>query len=134
MTDKEFKRLSRAQLIDIIYQLQIKQEELIQENQRLKEALEDKRTHLRQAGNIAEASLAIHNVMQAAQAAASQYLEEIRAMHAEAKEEDLHNGEKGLVPPDTKAADAPEKAPKEKTPISYDISLEAILKEFGRNP
>ena len=86
MTDKEFKRLSRSQLIDIMYQLQLKQEELIKENQNLKEALEDKRTHLRQAGNIAEASLAIHNVMQAAQDAASQYLEEIRTIKAETAE------------------------------------------------
>ena len=29
MTDKEFKKLSRSQLIDIIYQFQLKQEELI---------------------------------------------------------------------------------------------------------
>ena len=134
MTDKEFKRLSRSQLIDIIYQLQIKHEELIQENQNLKEALEDKRTHLRQAGNIAEASLAIHNVMQAAQDAASQYLEEIRAMHAETKEKFLRNGGERLTALDTKAASAPAAAPKEKDPVSYDISLDAILKEFGRNP
>ena len=33
MTDKEFKRLSRSQLIDIIYLLQLKQEELTAENE-----------------------------------------------------------------------------------------------------
>ena len=33
MTDKEFKRLSRPQLIEIIYQLQLKLEELTQEAQ-----------------------------------------------------------------------------------------------------
>ena len=32
MTDKEFKRLSRSQLIEIIYQFQIKEEELTKEN------------------------------------------------------------------------------------------------------
>ena len=32
MTNKEFKRLSRAQLIDIIYEFQLKQEELTAEN------------------------------------------------------------------------------------------------------
>ena len=35
MTDKEFKRLSRSQLIDIIYQFQLKQEELTVENEKL---------------------------------------------------------------------------------------------------
>ena len=83
MTDKEFKRLSRSQLIDIIYQLQLKQKELENENQKLKEDLANKRIRIRQAGNIAEASLAIHNVMEAAQDAATQYLEEIRNMRNE---------------------------------------------------
>ena len=87
MTDKEFKRLSRPQLIEIIYQFQIKEEELTQENQTLKAALEDKRLRITQAGNIAEAALEVNNVMQAAQNAAQQYLNEIQAMYAETDEE-----------------------------------------------
>lgn len=86
MTDKEFKRLNRSQLIEIIYQFQLKVEELTQENQALKAALEDKRLRIAQAGNIAEAALAVNNVMQSAQNAAQQYLDEIRALHAEAEE------------------------------------------------
>lgn len=83
MTDKEFKRLSRSQLIDIIYQLQLKQEELIAENEKLTEALTNKRLLVSEAGNIAEAALEIHGVMQTAQDAAAHYLEEmeIRANH-----------------------------------------------------
>ena len=77
MTDKEFKRLSRSQLIDIIYQLQLKQDELITENEKLSKALDDKRLRVEKTGNIAEAALEIHNVMQAAQNAATHYLEEI---------------------------------------------------------
>ena len=57
MTDKEFKRLNRAQLIDIIYQLQIKLDELSKENQRLTAELVDKRLRIGQAGNIAAAAL-----------------------------------------------------------------------------
>jgi hypothetical protein len=78
MTDKEFKRLSRSQLIEIIYQLQLKQEELTAENDKLSKALEDKRILVSEAGNLAEAALAIHHVMQTAQDAAAHYLEEIR--------------------------------------------------------
>ena len=77
MTDKEFKRLSRSQLIDIIYQLQLKQEELIADNERLSKALDDKRLRIKKVGNIAEAALVLHNVMQSAQDAADSYLEEI---------------------------------------------------------
>ena len=71
MTDKEFKRLSRSQLIDIIYQLQLKQNKLTADNEKLSKALADKRLRVSKAGNIAEAALEIHNVMQVAQDAAT---------------------------------------------------------------
>ena len=87
MTDKEFKRLSRSQLIDVIYQLQLKQEELAEENQKLKDALADKRLRISHAGSIAQAVLEINDCYQAAQNAANQYLEEIRAMREDTKEE-----------------------------------------------
>lgn len=86
MTDKEFKRLSRSQLIEIIYQLQLKIEDMDRENRELKDALEDKRLRIAQAGNIAEAALEINNVMQSVQAAAYQYLEEIRIRKMETEE------------------------------------------------
>ncbi|MBQ5748715.1 MAG: hypothetical protein IIV87_01025, partial [Oscillospiraceae bacterium] len=60
MTDKEFKRLSRAELIEVIYQFQLRQEELIAENKELKQALADKRILVNNSGNIAEAALEIH--------------------------------------------------------------------------
>lgn len=85
MTDREFKRLSRPQLIEIIYQLQLREEELSAENQKLKDQLEDKRIRLEQSGNIAEAVLGIHDVMQTAQDAAQLYVDEIRAMRDETR-------------------------------------------------
>ena len=87
MTDKEFQRLSRAQLIDIIYQFQVEHEKLTAENERLTQALADRRVRVSEAGNLAEAALAIHNVMQSAQDAAALYLEEIRIMREETREE-----------------------------------------------
>ena len=87
MTDKEFKRLNRSQLIEIIYQFQIKVEELTQENQNLSTALEDKRLRITRAGSIAEAALAVNNVMQSAQNAAQQYLDEIQSLYSEIDEE-----------------------------------------------
>ena len=87
MTDKEFKRLSRPQLIDIIYQLQVRLEELEAENQRLETALEDKRLRVYQAVNIADAALEIHNVMRSAQDAALRYMEEAEKIHEKAEME-----------------------------------------------
>lgn len=83
MTDREFKRLSRAELVEIIYQLQLREEELLAENQRLQQELDDKRVRMYQVGNIAEAVLGVNKVMEAAQSAAEQYLEEIRTLRAD---------------------------------------------------
>ena len=127
MTDKEFKKLSRSQLIDIIYQLQVKQKELEDENLKLKEELADKRIRMRQAGNIAEASLAIHNVMQVAQDAASQYLEEIRIMRIETEEKCQRLLEEAQKDPDGFVAQASNHR------SASDAALEAIMKEFGEN-
>ena len=126
MTDREFKRLSRSQLIDIIYQLLLKQEELKAENEKLSKALSDKRLRVDKAGNIAEAALEIHNVMQSAQAAAAQYLEEIRIMREETEAECQRLIARARREADTILVQAKKDDP------SYDSVLEAIMKEFGK--
>ena len=83
MTDREFKRLNRAQLIDIIYELQLKIEALTEDRKKLETALVDKRLRISQAGSIAEAALEINNCLASAQKAADQYLAEIKALRAE---------------------------------------------------
>lgn len=83
MTDKEFKRLNRAQLIEIIYKLQVELDELIKQNQSLENALEDKRLRINNAGNLAEAALEINNCFISAQNAAEQYLNEIKEIKEE---------------------------------------------------
>ena len=87
MTDKEFKKLNRAQLIDIIYQLQLQIDVLTEQNHSLEKALEDKRLRISNAGNIAEAALKINDCFQSAQNAAEQYLNEIKEMREEAMAE-----------------------------------------------
>ena len=87
LTDKEFKRLTRAQLIDIIYQFQLQVDELTAQVQNLENALEDKRLRIEKAGNLAEAALEINNCFRSAQNAADQYLTEIQALRAETEAE-----------------------------------------------
>lgn len=125
MTDKEFKRLSRSQLIDIIYQLQLKQEKLTTENEKLSNALADKRLRVSKAGNIAEAALEIHNVMQTAQDAAEHYLEEIRMMRDETEEKCRRLLEKAQKEADDIVAQAKKNYP------SHNSQLEEIMKEYG---
>ena len=144
MTDKEFKRLSRSQLIEIIYQLQLKQDELIAEKEALTKELDDRRLRLGKAGNIAEAALEIHNVMQAAQDAAAHYLEEIQ-LSAD------HEYQQILKEANDQAASIMEKAQQEAAAIiekaqqeaaeivaqaqkerpNFDYAVEVILREFG---
>lgn len=79
MTDKEFRKLNRAELIEIIYQLQLKQNELEKTNQQLKEEMDNVNIRISQSGSIAEAALSINGVFEAAQKAADQYLEGVYA-------------------------------------------------------
>lgn len=133
MTDREFKRLSRSQLIDIIYQLQLKQEEITADNEKLTKELADKRLRVNQVGNIAEAALEIHHVMQAAQDAADHYLEEIKIR--------VNNEYQRIIKEaNEKAAAIIEKAQKEAAVIAaqaqkekphLDLVVDAILKEYS---
>ena len=127
MTDKEFKRLSRAQLIEIIYQLQLKNDELTTQNQSLENALADKRLRIRDAGNLAEAALEINDCFRNAQNAAEQYLNEIKAIQKETEAEQQRILAQAQA--EAKAIIASAK----KTQGDYYSEIEAILKEFMQN-
>ena len=126
MTDKEFKRLSRAQLIDIIYRFQLQVDELTEENQNLKRKLADRRLRLNKAGNIARAALEINNCFSSAQKAAEQYLNEIRTI----REETEAKRQKILADAQAKAAAIISDAKKHS---DYDSAIEEILKKHSQN-
>ena len=131
MTDKEFKRLSRSQLIDIIYQLQLKQDELTADNENLSKALADKRLRVSKAGNIADAALEIHNVMQAAQDAAAHYVEEIQIRVDEEYQRILKkaNNKAEAIIEEAKQAASEIVAQAKKENPDYDPVVEANLEE-----
>lgn len=80
MTDKDLRRLSRGELIEIIYQYRMKTDELTAENERLTSQLNERIIKISQSGSIAEAALALSKVFEAAQSAADQYLESVKAL------------------------------------------------------
>ena len=127
MTDKEFKQLNRAQLIEIIYQLQLQVDELTKQNQSLEKALEDKRFRINIAGNIAEAALEINDCFRNAQNAAEQYLNEIKLMREETE------AERQRILAQARAEAEEIIAGAKKTQGDYDIAIEAILKEYGQD-
>ena len=127
MTDKEFKRLSRAELIDIIYQFQLQIDTLTEKNQALEQELADKRLRLSNAGNIAEAALEINDCFRSAQNAAEQYLNEIKAIREETEAERQRILAQAQAEAEAIIASA------KKTHGDYDSVIEAIMKEFGQN-
>ena len=74
MADNELKHMSRADLIEIIYQYQSREQEQAQKIAELTALVEDRRINIENAGSIAEAALSLNHVFAAAQAAADQYI------------------------------------------------------------
>lgn len=83
MTDKEFRHLRRADLIEIIYQLQEDENGLKSQIASLKEQLMAKELKQSEAGSIAEEAMALNQVFEAAQAAADQYVDQVKQMQQE---------------------------------------------------
>ena len=123
MTDKEFRRLTRAQLMEIIYQLQLQVDDLTEQKCELEAALEDKRLRVRKAGNLAEAALEINDCFRSAQNAAEQYLNEIKTI----RDETLAENRRILAQARAKAKAIISEA--KKTQSDNDFANESIMEE-----
>ena len=75
--DKELRKMSRIELIEIIYTFLQKEEELRAQIDDLKGQLEDRQIRTENAGSIADAALQINKIFEAAQSAADQYMESV---------------------------------------------------------
>ena len=78
MTDKELRRLSRRELLQMLLEQTGEVERLQAELDKTRAELNDRAIMLESCGNIAEASLRINRVFEAAQQAAEQYLANVR--------------------------------------------------------
>ena len=115
MTDREFKRLKRADLIEIIYQLQTELEEA-------KKQLEDRNIKMQTAGSIADAAVAINQLMETAQQTADQYVESVKNSVEDAKAEAAKITEEAKA----EAAKITEEAKAEAARITEEAKAEAI--------
>ena len=106
MTDKEFKKLKRSDLISIIYEYQKKQDELMAEIDSIRTELDETRIKLSKAGSIAEAVVGLDRLFETAQQTADDYLAQVKAMldDAEKKAADI------IAEAEKKAADILENA------------------------
>ncbi len=80
MTDKELRRMSRGELLELLI-AQMEENESLRTRLSAAEAqLEDRRIILDHAGSIAEAALSLNKVFEQAEAAAQQYLENVHRL------------------------------------------------------
>lgn len=77
MTEKELRRLGRGDLLNLLLEQSRENQRLREQLQAAQDALADKAICIDQAGSIAEASLQLNGVFQAAERACQQYTENI---------------------------------------------------------
>ena len=80
MTDKDLKKLSRGELLELLIAQMKENEQLKASLEEAQAQLDDRKIIIDKAGTLAEASLQLNGVFQAAEAAAAQYLENIERM------------------------------------------------------
>lgn len=78
--EKDLRHIKRSELLEIIYRYQQNEKTLREENEALKAALADRSIKISNAGSLAQAALMLNGVFEAAQAAADQYLEQVREL------------------------------------------------------
>ena len=79
MTDKELKKLSKADLLSLLLTQSKEMDRLKEELAEVRKQLEDRSILLEKSGSLADASLAIFHVLEDAQKAADLYLENVRS-------------------------------------------------------
>lgn len=79
MTDRDLKRLSRTDLLEMMIALTKENEQLRQQLAETEQRLNDKMIAIEKCGSIAEAALALNGVFEAAEKACAQYVANLQA-------------------------------------------------------
>lgn len=86
MTEKELKKLSRIELLEMLIEQTERNEELERRIAELEEELKNASLEVSEVGTLAEACLKINKVFEAADAAAQQYLDNIKVYDEKKKD------------------------------------------------
>lgn len=86
MTDKELRKLSCSELLELLIDQMKENERLRLKLKKAYRQLHDRKIVMEQAGSIAEAALQLNGVFEAAQAAAEQYLESLEYLSRQQEE------------------------------------------------
>lgn len=83
MTDKELRKLNRSALLEMLVEQSRENDRLRAQVDELQRLLSDRQLKINQAGSIAEASLQLNQVFEAAQADRSKYANRLRQYRTE---------------------------------------------------
>lgn len=83
MKEKELKKMSRADLLELLIEQTEENERLRAKLERATALLDERYIKIQEAGSIAKAALELNKVFEAADAAAQQYLESVRRLAEE---------------------------------------------------
>ena len=86
MTEQELRKMNRSDLVELLLILSRENIQLREELEAANAKLAERTLRMENVGSLAEASLALSGIFETAQAAAEQYLENIRAMEQESRE------------------------------------------------
>lgn len=86
MTNKELRRMSRSELLELLIDQMEENEKLSTELDKVKKQLQERRIIAENCGSIAEAALQLNGIFEAAEAAARQYVESVCSMADERKQ------------------------------------------------
>lgn len=86
MTDRELRKLSRADLLQQLQEQQRENEVLYAQLQQTQKLLEKRQLAIDQSGSLAEAALKLSGIFEAAEAACQQYTDNIRTLSGRQEE------------------------------------------------
>lgn len=134
MTDKELRKLSRGELLEMLLAQSKEVKSLQQQLDEAAENLASRDLDIAKAGSIAEASMQLNGVFEAAQAAADQYLENVSRMTGRQEEicaalETESKAKAAALLTATEAEAAAMKAEAEKALVEAKEKSETLLKE-----
>lgn len=85
LTDREFRHLSRSDLLDIIFEYQKQEKIHLAEIEELKQKLSAQEIKISNAGSIAEAVVGLSDIFETAQKTADQYLQAVYNANVDAE-------------------------------------------------
>ncbi|MBR3317025.1 MAG: hypothetical protein IKG21_04310 [Atopobiaceae bacterium] len=88
--ERRLQKLKRDELLQILLEIEQENEQLVEENRQLKSRLAQQEVIISEAGSIAEASLKLSGVFEAAQEAADRYVASVKRMYAQAATSDAN--------------------------------------------